>query len=72
MKYEWIVLWSEEHDMPYYFNQAIRESRWERPEDLAWRRVKVTASIRKDFEALSKHYPEGLPESEQPCSRQEL
>ncbi len=33
--------WSAEARRPYYNNQITREATWDRPADLAWRRIKV-------------------------------
>ena len=38
-KYEWVESWSEEHNRPYYYDQANHISTWDKPADLAWRRV---------------------------------
>jgi hypothetical protein len=32
---------SEELHRPYFYNQETRQSQWERPVDLSWRRVKA-------------------------------
>ena len=38
----WKTMKSEEHgDREYYHNTETKESTWEKPEDLGWRRVKV-------------------------------
>ena len=39
-RYSWVENWSEEHQRPFYYNQKTKESKWEKPVDLAWRRVK--------------------------------
>ncbi len=39
-RYTWVENWSEEHQRPFYYNQKTKESKWEKPVDLAWRRVK--------------------------------
>lgn len=39
-KYAWVENWSEEHKRPFYYNQKTKESMWEKPMDLAWRRVR--------------------------------
>ncbi|DBA80352.1 TPA: hypothetical protein ACH3X2_007299 [Trebouxia sp. C0005] len=38
-KYAWVETWSEEHNRPYYYDQANHISTWDKPADLAWRRV---------------------------------
>ncbi len=38
-KYAWVETWSEEHNRPYYYDQANHMSTWDKPADLAWRRV---------------------------------
>lgn len=43
-RYSWVENWSSEHSRPFYFNQKTRASQWEKPDDLAWRRVKVTSA----------------------------
>ena len=40
-RYQWVEQWSEELKRPYYYNQESRVSIWERPADLAWRRIAV-------------------------------
>ncbi|KAK9834469.1 hypothetical protein WJX74_002316 [Apatococcus lobatus] len=37
--YTWIEGWSEEWARPYFFNQETRESKWDRPADMAWHRA---------------------------------
>lgn len=44
MKYSWVEFWSEDLQRPYFHNQETLESTWERPADLAWRRLRVPAS----------------------------
>lgn len=39
--YCWLENWSSEYSRPYYYNQKSKKSQWEKPEDLAWRRVKA-------------------------------
>jgi hypothetical protein len=34
-------VYSEDLQRTYYYNQETRESTWDRPVDLAWRRIKV-------------------------------
>ncbi len=41
LKYAWVEQYSEDLQRPYFYNQDTRESTWERPADLAWRRVRV-------------------------------
>lgn len=43
-KYAWVEQYSEDLQRPYYYNQETKESTWERPADLAWRRVKIADS----------------------------
>lgn len=38
-KYAWIETWSEEHKLPFYYDQVNKVSTWDKPADLAWRRV---------------------------------
>ncbi|KAK9818216.1 hypothetical protein WJX72_008973 [[Myrmecia] bisecta] len=38
-RYSWVEGWSAEHKRPFYYNQETKESTWDRPPDLAWRRV---------------------------------
>ncbi len=38
-RYAWQEGWSEEHSRHFYYNQETKESSWDRPADLAWRRV---------------------------------
>jgi len=40
-QYEWVEQWSEEHGLPYYYNQAHGKSTWDKPVDLAWKRVRA-------------------------------
>lgn len=40
-RYSWVENWSEEHSRPFYYNQRTKVSRWEKPADLAWRRVQA-------------------------------
>ena len=40
-KYAWVETWSEEHNRPFYYDQANHISTWEKPADLAWRRVYI-------------------------------
>lgn len=41
MEYLWVESYSEDHGRNFYFNQETQSSTWERPADLAWRRVRV-------------------------------
>lgn len=41
MEYLWVESYSEDHGRHFYFNQETQSSTWERPADLAWRRVRV-------------------------------
>lgn len=43
-RYTWIENWSSEHTRPFYFNQKTKTSQWEKPVDLAWRRVSAFSS----------------------------
>lgn len=38
-RYSWVENWSSEHSRPFYFNQKTKTSQWDKPIDLAWRRV---------------------------------
>mmetsp|Transcript_15995 Transcript_15995/g.48035 ORF Transcript_15995/g.48035 Transcript_15995/m.48035 type:complete len:141 (-) Transcript_15995:446-868(-) len=40
-RYSWVENWSEEHKRPFYYNQRTKASKWEKPADLAWRRVRA-------------------------------
>ena len=40
-KYAWVETWSEEHNRPFYYDQAKHISTWDKPADLAWRRVYI-------------------------------
>ncbi|KAK9807128.1 hypothetical protein WJX73_008538 [Symbiochloris irregularis] len=40
-KYSWVEGFSKDHGRAYYYNQETEESTWEKPADLAWRRVPV-------------------------------
>jgi hypothetical protein len=40
----WKEIDSEEHGQKYYHNTETQESTWDKPEDLAWVRVKHDAS----------------------------
>ena len=44
-KYVWVEGWSEEYGRPFVFNQESRMSTWDRPPDLAWRRVHVREEL---------------------------
>ncbi len=39
----WLEQYSEEAKRAFYYNQATKESTWDKPADLAWRRVRVKA-----------------------------
>ena len=43
-KYSWVEGYSAEHGRAFFYNQETQESTWERPADLAWRRVAVHVS----------------------------
>lgn len=38
-KYAWVEMYSEEHKRPFYYDQQNHISTWDKPADLAWRRV---------------------------------
>lgn len=40
-KYAWVETWSEEHNRPFYYDQVNQISTWDKPADLAWRRVYI-------------------------------
>jgi hypothetical protein len=42
-RYVWVEQWSTELNRVYYYNQESRVSVWERPPDLAWRRIATEA-----------------------------
>lgn len=44
-KYSWVENWSDEHKRPFYYNQKTLESTWEKPVDLAWRRLRSKPEI---------------------------
>ena len=44
-KYSWVENWSDEHKRPFYFNQKTKESTWEKPIDLAWRRLRAKPEL---------------------------
>ncbi|PNW75016.1 hypothetical protein CHLRE_12g500050v5 [Chlamydomonas reinhardtii] len=41
LRFAWIETYSPEAKRSFYFNQVTRESTWERPADLAWRRLRA-------------------------------
>lgn len=43
MQYTWVEGWSEQYERPFFYNQETQESVWDRPPDLAWRRIQVQA-----------------------------
>lgn len=43
LQYKWVEGWSDEHRRHFYYNQETEQSTWERPADLAWRRIEVEA-----------------------------
>lgn len=45
MQYTWVEGWSEQYERPFFFNQETQESVWDRPPDLAWRRVTVQEEL---------------------------
>ena len=40
-KFSWVEAFSEQDQLVYYYNQETKQSTWDRPADLAWRRVPV-------------------------------
>lgn len=40
-RYAWVETWSEEHNRPFYYDQVAQVSTWDKPADLAWRRVYI-------------------------------
>ena len=40
-RYAWVETWSEEHNRPFYYDQVAKVSTWDKPADLAWRRVYI-------------------------------
>ncbi|GLI58909.1 hypothetical protein VaNZ11_000692 [Volvox africanus] len=40
-QWTWFESWSTEQSRQYFFNQATKESRWDRPPDLAWLRLPI-------------------------------
>ena len=40
-KYAWVETWSEEHNRPFFYDQVNQVSTWDKPADLAWRRVYI-------------------------------
>ncbi|KAK9838110.1 hypothetical protein WJX81_001954 [Elliptochloris bilobata] len=40
--FTWVESYSDEHERPFFYNQQTKVSTWERPPDLAWRRVPVS------------------------------
>jgi WW domain len=40
-KYSWVENWSEDHKRAFYYNQRTKESTWEKPADLAWKRIRT-------------------------------
>lgn len=47
-KYAWVATWSEEHSRPFYYDQANHVSTWDKPADLAWRRVYILPQAEAD------------------------
>ena len=41
LQYVWVEGWSEDYQRPFFYNQESKQSSWDRPPDLAWRRVPV-------------------------------
>ncbi|KAL3147099.1 hypothetical protein ABBQ38_015058 [Trebouxia sp. C0009 RCD-2024] len=48
-KYAWVETWSEEHNRPFYYDQANHISTWDKPADLAWRRVYILPETEADM-----------------------
>lgn len=40
-QYAWVEGWSSDHGRAFFYNQETKESTWDRPPDLAWRRIPV-------------------------------
>lgn len=40
-KYVWVEQFSEDLKRPFFFNYETKETTWERPPDLAWRRIQL-------------------------------
>ncbi|GFR52999.1 hypothetical protein Agub_g15691 [Astrephomene gubernaculifera] len=40
-KWTWVEIWSPDSRRHFYYNQQTRESVWDRPPDLAWRRLRL-------------------------------
>lgn len=40
-RYMWIEMYSADVKKPFFWNQETKESTWERPTDLAWRRIRM-------------------------------
>ncbi len=66
-KYAWVETWSEEHSRPYYYDQANHISTWDKPADLAWRRVYLPddpdSSAQPETAADSSAQPETAADS---------
>ncbi|EIE19207.1 hypothetical protein COCSUDRAFT_54774 [Coccomyxa subellipsoidea C-169] len=45
LQYTWVEGWSEQYERPFFYNQDTGESVWDRPPDLAWRRVSVPEEL---------------------------
>jgi hypothetical protein len=39
LRYVWVEGWSEDYQRPFFYNQESKQSSWDRPPDLAWKRV---------------------------------
>ncbi|KAL6757653.1 spliceosomal protein FBP11/Splicing factor PRP40 [Haematococcus lacustris] len=42
LAYTWVEQYSKEISKPFFWNQETLQSTWDRPADLAWRRIRVT------------------------------
>ncbi|CAL5220666.1 g2712 [Coccomyxa viridis] len=41
LQYVWLEGWSEDYQRPFFYNQESKQSSWDRPPDLAWRRIAI-------------------------------
>ena len=53
-KYAWVEMYSEEHKRPFYYDQQNHISTWDKPADLAWRRVYFPPETDNHAEGNSK------------------
>ena len=44
-RFAWRSAWSDEHQRAYFHNSATGEATWERPADLAWKRLRYHAEL---------------------------